>query len=273
MDLGLHGKVALVPAASAGLGRAVAEVLRAEGAQLALCARGPIDMAPGDDLLVVQANVSKADDIQRFVAAAIERFGGVDILVANAGGPPLGTFDDFDDAAWQAAFELTLLSAVRLVRGVLPTMRQRGGGSIALLTSSSVKEPIEGLTLSNVIRASVAALSKSLSNELAPDNIRVNQVIPGTIATGRVERSEQTRAAQRGMDIATLRGASDARDPADPLRRTTRVRRRRGLHGLRASQLHHWRDVADRRRTHSFGDVALPVRRLTARGGPRRSTP
>jgi 3-oxoacyl-[acyl-carrier protein] reductase len=213
MDLGLQGKVALVPAASSGLGRAIAEALRAEGARLALCARGEIDMTPGENLLTLQADVSRADDIQRFVEAALARFGGIDILVANAGGPPLGTFEQFDDAAWQAAFELTLLSAIRLVRGVLPAMRQRGGGSIVLLTSSSVKEPIEGLTLSNVIRASVAALSKSLSNELATDNIRVNQIIPGTIATGRVERSEQTRAAQRGVDTATVRAQATSTIP------------------------------------------------------------
>ena len=205
MELGLQGKVALVPAASSGLGRAIAEALRAEGARVAMCARGEIDIAPGEDVLTVRADVSQGADIQRVVEAAVARCGGLDILVANAGGPPLGKFDSFDEAAWQAAIELTLLSAVRLVRGVLPSMRQRGGGSIVLLTSSSVKEPIENLTLSNVMRASVAALSKSLSNELAADNIRVNQVIPGTIATSRVERSDRTRAELRGSDAATVR--------------------------------------------------------------------
>jgi len=213
MDLGLQGKVALVPAASQGLGKAVALAFAREGTRLAVCSRR-LDAIQataedarrlGAEVLALVADVTQSDDIARLVRQTTERFGGIDILVTNAGGPPAGRFDDFDDAAWQAAYELTLLSAIRLIRAVLPSMRQRGGGVIVAMTSSSIKQPIPNLILSNVFRAGVAALAKTLADELAADKIRVNTVVPGRIATERVAQLDQANAVRLGLDVETVR--------------------------------------------------------------------
>lgn len=201
MELGLTGKVVLVPASSQGLGRAIALGFAREGARVAMCGRdsAAIEAAAaearvlGADVLAVQADLRNPGDIADFVESTVERFGGIDVLVTNAGGPPAGTFD------------LTLMSAVRLIRAALPSMRQRGGGRIILLTSSSVKEPIPNLILSNVFRAGVRALAKTLSEELASENIRVNTVVPGRIATRRLDELDQANAERAGMDISTMR--------------------------------------------------------------------
>ena len=221
MDLGLRGKVALVPASSQGLGKAVALAFAREGARLAICSRrlDAIEATAeearrlGAEVLALAADLTRAEDIANLVQRTVERFGGVDILITNAGGPPAGRFDDFDDAAWQTGYELTLLSAIRLIRAALPSMRQRGGGVIITMTSSSIKQPISNLILSNVFRAGVAALAKTLADELAPDNIRVNNVVPGRIATERVAQLDQANAARLGVDVETVRQSMLAQIP------------------------------------------------------------
>ena len=197
MDLGLRDKVAIIMAASKGLGRACAEALAAEGARVTIGARGAqalektaqeIREATGGRVLAVPTDVTRAEDMEAIVAATVREFGRVDILVNNAGGPPAGTFDSFGDAQWQAAFELNMLSTVRLIRLILPHMRKTGSGRIITIVSTSVKQPIDGLLLSNAIRSGVVGLAKTLSVELAPDNITVNNVCPGRILTDRLRQ-------------------------------------------------------------------------------------
>jgi 3-oxoacyl-[acyl-carrier protein] reductase len=197
MDLGLQDKVAIVMAASKGLGRACASALAAEGVRVTIGARGAqaleetaqeIQRATGSRVLAVPTDVTRAGDVEAIVAATVREFGRIDILVNNAGGPPAGKFESFGDAQWQAAFELNLLSTVRLVRLVVPYMRKTGSGRIITIVSTSVKQPIDGLLLSNAIRSGVVGLAKTLSVELAPDNITVNNVCPGRILTDRLRQ-------------------------------------------------------------------------------------
>ena len=204
MDLGLTGKVAMVGGASRGLGLAVARALVAEGAQVSIASRDAVridaaaamlrESTPGAQVLAVPADLRTADDIATWHEATMERFGGVDLLFANAGGPPPGPALSFDDQAWQQAVDLLLLSTIRLIRLAVPVMASRGGGSILVTTSSAVLEPIPNLALSNVVRASVAALVKTLSNELAGQKIRVNNLVPGRIDTDRVRELDEGRA-------------------------------------------------------------------------------
>jgi 3-oxoacyl-[acyl-carrier protein] reductase len=222
MKLGLQGKVAMVGGASRGLGFNVARLLAIEGAQVSIASRdagaiadaaGRIHAETGVEALALPVDLRQADGILQWQQATLERFGGIDLLFTNTGGPPNGTFLDFDDAAWQDTFDLLVMSVIRMVRGVIPSMRERGGGSIVMSTSSSVKEPIPHLTLSTVIRASVSALSKTLANELAPDRIRVNQLIPGRILTDRIRQTDQHRAAQTGQSLADIRRQSEQQIP------------------------------------------------------------
>jgi NAD(P)-dependent dehydrogenase (short-subunit alcohol dehydrogenase family) len=179
MDLGLQGKVAMVAGASRGLGFAVAEALAREGANVSISSsnRSAIDTASGrlanlgGDIHAAAVDVRNASQIEAWVKETLDTFGGVDLLFANAGGPPAGSALSFDDAAWQNAIDLLLFSALRMVRGVVPAMKQRGGGSILITTSSSVKEPIPNLALSNVVRGGVSSLAKTLALELAADKI------------------------------------------------------------------------------------------------------
>ena len=197
MDLGLQDKVAIVMAASKGLGRACASALAAEGARVTIGARGAqalektaqeVQKTTRSRVLAVPTDVTKAENMEAIVAATVREFGRIDILVNNAGGPPAGNFESFGDDQWQAAFELNLLSTVRLVRLVLPYMRKTGSGRIINIVSTSVKQPIDGLLLSNAIRSGVVGLSKTLSVELAPNNITVNNVCPGRILTDRLRQ-------------------------------------------------------------------------------------
>jgi len=213
MELELKGKVALITASSHGLGRAVALGFAREGAHVVMCGReqATIEAAAdearkaGAEVLAVVADLTNPQDTERLVATTMERFGGVDILVTNAGGPPPGTFDRVTDEQWHLAVELTLMSVVRLVRNVLPSMRNNGGGAIVMMASSSVKQPIPNLLLSNVLRASVAALSKSLADELASDNIRVNTLIPGRIGTQRIDQLDRANAERLGIGVEEQR--------------------------------------------------------------------
>ncbi|GCE08206.1 SDR family oxidoreductase [Dictyobacter aurantiacus] len=197
MDLGLQGKVALVLAASKGIGRACAEALAAEGAAIALGSRNQETLEQtareireryGTPVLVSRTDVTRAEDLEAIVNATLREYGRLDVVVNNAGGPPVGSFAQFDDAQWQAAFELTLLSTVRLIRLTIPHLKQSGRGRIINIVSTSVKQPIEGLLLSNAIRPGVIGLAKSLSSELAPDNITINNVCPGRILTDRLRK-------------------------------------------------------------------------------------
>ncbi len=194
MDLGLKGKVALVTAASKGIGRACAMALAAEGARVAICSRTEADVKEagdairirtGADVLAMPADVTRAADIDELMRRTTAAFGGIDVLVANAGGPPRGDFAELTDEQWTQAFELSMLSTVRLVRAVLPSMRARRWGRIITVQSSSVKQPIAGLLLSNALRPGVAGLMKTLATEVGKDNILVNTVCPGRIMTDR----------------------------------------------------------------------------------------
>jgi len=210
MDLGLKGKIAMVGGASNGLGYAVAGALASEGASVSIASRDAdairragdtITRKTGATVHAVAADLSKPDAIARWHAVTIDRFGGVDLLFANTGGPPAGTALSFDDQAWQAAFDLLLMSAIRTIRLVVPSMKSRGGGSILIGTSSTVKEPIPNLGLSNVLRSAVTSLAKTLSLELAGDNIRVNTLIPGRIATNRLVHLDDINAKQAGISL------------------------------------------------------------------------
>jgi 3-oxoacyl-[acyl-carrier protein] reductase len=199
-------RVALVCAASQGLGRASAEALARDGARVAICSRGGPALAgaaaaitaAGGEVLPIEADLRRAADVDRAIAATVERFGGLDILVTNTGGPPSGPFMSLDDAAWGDAIDSLLLSVVRLCRGAVPHMRARGGGRIINITSISVKQPIEGLVLSNALRGAVTGLAKTLALELAPDKILVNCVAPGYTRTGRVVELYEQTAAREG---------------------------------------------------------------------------
>jgi len=224
MDLGLTGKVAMVGGASRGLGLAVARALVAEGAQVSMSSRDAarIDAAaaalrvgtPGAQVLAVPADLRTSEDITRWHDATMEQFGGVDLLFVNTGGPPPGPVLSFDDHAWQQAVDLLLLSAIRMVRLAVPVMAARGGGSILMTTSSAIKEPIANLALSNVVRASVSALVKTLSNELAPQRIRVNNLVPGRIDTDRVRELDEGRAKIASISLEEQRTRMEATIPA-----------------------------------------------------------
>jgi 3-oxoacyl-[acyl-carrier protein] reductase len=196
MDLGLKGKVALVAAASRGLGRAVAEELATEGASLVLCARGAealeetrayIEETKGAPVVAVRADVSIAEDVAKVFTAGFERFGQIDILVTNAGGPPAGQFETLSREAWEAATRLTLHSALELTRQVLPGMKERRWGRILNITSIAVKQPVENLLLSNSLRAAVTGFARTLANEVATWGITVNNIMPGYTRTERLE--------------------------------------------------------------------------------------
>ena len=196
MDLGLKGKVALVAAGSRGLGRAVAEELASEGTSLVLCARGPEDLKETTDHIVqtaevpvlsLSADLSIAEDISRVVRSGIERFGRIDILVTNAGGPPAGQFESLSRELWETATRLTLHSVLELTRHVLPGMKERHWGRILNITSIAVKQPVENLMLSNSLRAAVTGFARTLANEVAPYGITVNNIMPGYTRTERVE--------------------------------------------------------------------------------------
>jgi 3-oxoacyl-[acyl-carrier protein] reductase len=207
MDLRLKGKVAMVAGASRGLGFAVAEALAREGALVSMSSsnQASIDAsakrlgATGSPVIGTAVDVRNADQIASWTRATIERFGGVDLLFTNSGGPPAGATLSFDDAAWQNAIDLLLFSTLRMIRAAVPSMRERGGGAILVSTSSSVKEPVANLGLSTVVRSSVSALAKTLAIELAADKIRVNQIIPGRVDTDRVRKLDEISGQKQGI--------------------------------------------------------------------------
>lgn len=214
MDFGLKGKVAIVAASSKGLGKAVALELAREGANLTLCSRSEeellktareISTQTGAEILALPADVTKAQDIDKLVEKTVERFGRIDILINNAGGPPTGNFESFTDEDWAKAIELNLLSTIRLTRKVIPHLKKAGNGRIINVTSIAVKQPIDGLVLSNTARAGVAGLTKSLSNELGRFNITVNSVLPGLTETDRLVHLREANAKSSGRSIDEIK--------------------------------------------------------------------
>ncbi len=208
MDLGLNHKVALIAAASRGLGRAVAEELAREGASLVICSRKPetiervaneIAAATGAGVFGVAADVANADDVARLVQSAIDRFGRLDILVTNSGGPPAGPFEAFDIEQWEAATRLLLFSSVNLARAVLPGMKERRWGRILNITSIAVKQPVDNLILSNSLRAGVTGFARTLANEVAQFGITVNNIMPGYTRTERVEQLAKMMAEKQSI--------------------------------------------------------------------------
>jgi 3-oxoacyl-[acyl-carrier protein] reductase len=195
VDLGLRGKVAIVGASSKGLGKASALALAREGAQVTICARTPADLhtaaedirrESGAEVLAIAADLATAAGIDSVVAGTVARFGGVDVLVANAGGPALGKFDEFTDDDWRQAFEVVTLNFVRFVRAVVPHMRARRWGRIVGIQSSSVKQPVGNIDLSNGLRPGIAGLMKGIMPDLAAAGITINLVLPGRFLTSRI---------------------------------------------------------------------------------------
>ncbi|MDO8599259.1 MAG: SDR family oxidoreductase [bacterium] len=223
MDLGLRGKVAIVGGSSRGLGFGCASVLVREGAHVVVsaahdsnaleAARADLARMGGGEVLAVRANMGVSEDTERLVQETVERFGGVDILVNNSGGPPAGAFTDLDDATWVSACEGTLLSVVRMCRLVVPSMRLRGGGRIVNIASLVVREPSEQLVLSGAFRAGVVNFSKAISRSLITDHITINTVFPGSFRTERATALLMRTAAKEGITLEQAQARSMARLP------------------------------------------------------------
>lgn len=222
MDLGLTGKVALVAASSRGLGRAVAQELAAEGASLVLCARSEealreaaaaIERDTDASVLPVPVDLAESGAAELVVAQGLHRFGRIDILVTNAGGPPAGPFESHSPEAWRAAVRLNLESVLELARSVLPGMRRQRWGRIVNITSIAVKQPVNGLILSNSVRAAVTGFARTLANEVAPFGITVNNALPGYTRTARLEQLAEKLAAERDASGTTVLEAWEAEIP------------------------------------------------------------
>lgn len=222
MDLGLNGKVALVTGASRGLGKAIATRLVREGADTTLSSRTAVDLertaraigvATGTEPTWTPCDLTRPDDVDGLVASVLERHRRLDVLVVNSGGPPRGAFDAFDDEAWRDAFERSLLGAVRLLRAMVPIIREQRSGAILAVTSSSVHQPIAGHPLSNALRPGLHGLLKTLALELAPYRIRVNSVAPGRMQTERVIAADRARAERSGVPLEAAQREQLARVP------------------------------------------------------------
>ncbi len=195
MDLGIKGRKALILASSKGLGKAVATELSAEGCEVMICSRNEehllsakseIEDKTGGTVHFVTGDVSEPEGRKAILKTALEKFGTVDILVTNSGGPPAGQFEDHAIKAWESAYKLLLESTVEIIKGVLPSMKKQKWGRIVTITSQAIKQPVEGLVLSNSVRASLLGLVKTLSNEMGSYNITVNNVLPGYTETERL---------------------------------------------------------------------------------------
>ncbi len=213
MDLGIRDRVALVAASSRGLGKAVAEALAAEGVRLALCSRNENTLGAaaehirqrwGVPVFYRALDVTDPESVKRFVGATFDRFGRVDIGIANAGGPPSKPFAETTIEEWRSAFDLNFMSTLYLARELLPSMQRQKWGRFVAITSITVKQPLEGLVLSNAIRSGVVGLIKSLANEYAADNVLVNNVCPGFTATDRITELAAALAAAQGVDASEI---------------------------------------------------------------------
>ncbi len=222
MDLQLDNRIALVAAASQGLGYATALQLSREGALVAICSRNEARIAAAADaistetgrpVLGVRADVTRPADIQHLFERVIEEYGGLDILVTNAGGPPSGSFEEITEEMWREAIDLTLMSAVRLIRAALPHLRQSSVPAVLTITSYSVKQPIPNLVLSNSIRMAVIGLTKTLALELGHEGIRFNSILPGWTETERVHDLMEARAQRNGTSIEEELAKQSAASP------------------------------------------------------------
>lgn len=220
MELGLSNRVALVAASSKGLGFGIARALALSGAKVSMCSRhgdeleaaaAKIRNESGADVMTTVCDVAKPDDVTQWVNQSADRWGSIYALLVNAGGPPSGFFKELTDDQWRAAFELTLMSTIRMIRTTIPHMKD--GGSILAITSYSINTPIEALALSTVMRSGVAALLKTLAEELAPDGIRVNNLIPGRILTDRTTILDRNTAQRRGISVEEVRAETVKRIP------------------------------------------------------------
>jgi 3-oxoacyl-[acyl-carrier protein] reductase len=205
MDLGLNGCRALVAGASKGLGRACAKALIDEGTRVFICSRNAVELertaadvkAEGYSAAVV----SRSSEVERVVAEAVKTLGGLDILVTNAGGPPTGPFEKVGDGDWDIAYQLNLMSSVRLIRAALPALKASGRGRIINLTGYGVKEPMTDLVVSDSLRAGVTVMAKTIASDLAPYGITVNNIAPGPIMTDRLIEVHAARAKSLGIDV------------------------------------------------------------------------
>lgn len=222
MDLGLKDKVMMVAASSMGLGYAIAENLAKEGALLSIASRGKknldtaaekIQKTTGTKVLSTIMDVSDPASMEAWVRDTVRVYGRIDGLVVNAGGPPPGRFDELDDTHWNKAFELTMMGTVRLIRLVLPTMRKQKSGSILAVTSISIKEPIDNLLLSNVMRSGVTSLLKSLSINLGPEGIRVNNLVPGLFGTERLKELDLIYSREWRMSLEKVQEVNQSKIP------------------------------------------------------------
>ncbi len=213
MDLGLRGRTAIICAASQGLGKATAEEFVREGVQVVICSRDRKRILAsarrirasvrGKSVSVVPvvADLTKARDIKKLVTTAVRKFGRIDILVTNAGGPPVGTFPELKDSAWEAGITLNLMSTIRCIREVLRYMQDRKWGRIINITSLTVKQPVDDLIISSTVRPGILGLTKVLANQYAKDGITFNNVAPGYIMTARQEELSKARAKKGGMSV------------------------------------------------------------------------
>jgi len=229
MNLNLTNKIAFIAGASRGLGAATARQLAREGARIVITARtaatltataDSIRQETGAEVLALPGDVTSAADIERMITEATRQLGGLDILITNSGGPPAGRFDEFDDAAWQKGVDLMLFSAVRLIRAALPHLRQSSTPAVLTITSSSVKQPLPNLILSNSIRLAVIGLTKSLALELGSERIRFNSILPAFTETERITELLTDRARRNGTtleeEFAKQAAASPFGRMADP---------------------------------------------------------
>jgi 3-oxoacyl-[acyl-carrier protein] reductase len=226
MDLGINGKIALVTAASRGLGRGCAEQLAAEKCRVAICSRDGVEIKQaaeeisaraGTNVFGFGADMSKAEDIGRLLEKVRQTLGEPEILVTNAGGPPPGTFASTALEEYEKALNLTLMSAVHLIRGVVPAMKTKGWGRIIAITSISVKQPIGTLLLSNMARAGLTGFLKTIATELAPDGITVNALLPGTHQTSRIEQLAKHRASEENKSQEEIFQEMMAANPSNSI--------------------------------------------------------
>ena len=222
MELGLEGKTALVAASSRGLGQAVAEEMAREGANLVICARtvAPLEEAgqwihdaTGAEVVAVPADLSDPEDVDRLIKTAEQAFGKIDILVTNTGGPPPGPFESHSVEAWSTAVEQNLNSVLNLTRAVLPAMKKAKWGRIINITSVAVKQPIDGLILSNAVRAAVTGFAKTLANEVASSGITVNNVMPGFTRTERLDGLAENISETQGITVEEAFARWEAQSP------------------------------------------------------------
>jgi 3-oxoacyl-[acyl-carrier protein] reductase len=235
MELGISGRVAMVAAASKGIGRAIAVGLAEEGCRVSICGRTPETLEAGrhdlegligpQDVLAVQADVSKAGDLELWYKRTIEKFGTVDILVTNTGGPPAAKFMALTDEQWETGVQSTLMNVVRMCRLVIPTMQEKGWGRIIHITSLVAKQPQDDLTISSTLRTGISALTRTLANQVAADGILVNAVLPGSTMTDRQTHLANIRskalgithedALQKAAEAAPVKRIAEPREIAD----------------------------------------------------------